>query len=299
MQKDDERGLPFDLWTACSVGDLECVREILSAQSDDEGIENRLEINTLNLGGWSGLMYASYYDHSKLVAFLVSCGCDPSQKSRTKEKTALMLAASCGHCDVVKTLLRITDPDRVLADKDARGFDALFHAVSSGHFQVCDVLLTSKSDPNVTEHNRGLSPLLLAAEAGHERIVELLLRHGADPCYKTPAGDSAKTLALRRGNDRMANLVESKKPRRVTSACPGVWDGPQRATLLMEQQHQKRVSSILASLDLDKYQGHFKDVTYDQFLGLTDEDLKRLGINLLGPRRKLTATIDRFNQSQK
>ncbi len=293
--EDMETGLPFDLWTACSVGELECVRHLLT-DSDPTA-----SLNDLNLGGWSGLMYASYYDHPKLVAFLISSGCNPSVSNKGREKTALMMAASCGHIDVINVLTRIApDPQTILLDKDSRGFDALFHATTSGHVEACQALLMAKSNPNSTEHSRGLTPLLLAAEEGHERVVELLLKYGADPGYKTITGESATSLALRRGHDRIANLIEiNKSPRLPTlrtsaAVCPGVWDGPQRAALLLEQQ--RSVSNVLTKLDLAKYQEHFSDMSFEEFLQLGDDDLKQRGITLLGPRRKITAAVEKLKK---
>ena len=56
----------FDIWTAASVGDIEFIKQNINNESRN--------VNDINLGQWSCLMYASYYDHKDLVVYLLSCG---------------------------------------------------------------------------------------------------------------------------------------------------------------------------------------------------------------------------------
>ena len=57
--------IPFDLWTASSVGDLDLIHEMLNCESDPELVKKT------NGGGWSALMYASYYDHANVADLLL------------------------------------------------------------------------------------------------------------------------------------------------------------------------------------------------------------------------------------
>ena len=81
----------FDIWTAASVGDIEFIKQNVNSES----------VNDINLGQWSCLMYASYYDHKDLVVYLLSCGANINLRAN---RTSLMLAASCGHYNLVKIL---------------------------------------------------------------------------------------------------------------------------------------------------------------------------------------------------
>ena len=86
--------------------------------------------------------------------------------------------------------------------------------------------------------------------------------------------------------------------------CPGVWDGPARALALhrkkiLEREEKAKggspaetLGSLLSNLCLDeKYLKLFDKMTMEAFIELSDEDLKAMGILLLGPRRKLTSVI--------
>ena len=118
-----EYGLPFDIWTAASIGDLDFIRQSLTP---DESID------IVNKGGWTSLMYASYYDHPQVVSFLVSCGSNVHFGS----KTALMLAASCGLVETIRILIHVGEALKN-EPTDEKGYTALFHAVTSDHYEAC------------------------------------------------------------------------------------------------------------------------------------------------------------------
>lgn len=80
----DHVGYNLDVHTAASVGDM----EFLLTQDFD--------LDVKNLGGWTPLMYASYYDHRDLVEFLVTRGAQAVGIANAKGRTPLMLAAMCG-----------------------------------------------------------------------------------------------------------------------------------------------------------------------------------------------------------
>ena len=140
--------LEYDVFTAASIGDLEFLESNIR-------LEN---VNDFNYGKWTAMMYASYYDHPNVVAFLLNIGGNP----QAGNKTSLMLAASCGHENVLKVLLNLGKiKDNV---QDSHGYIALHHAVSSGHYESSSILISFGSNqqglptrfgcaiPNFTEH---------------------------------------------------------------------------------------------------------------------------------------------------
>ena len=118
-----EYDLSFDIWTAASIGDLDFIRQNLTP---DESID------IINKGGWTSLMYASYYDHPEVVSFLVSCG----SNVHFGKKTALMLAASCGLVETIRILIHVGEALKN-EPTDEKGYTALFHAVTSDHYEAC------------------------------------------------------------------------------------------------------------------------------------------------------------------
>jgi protein bicaudal C len=61
------------------------------------------------------------------------------------------------------------------------------------------------------------------------------------------------------------------------------------------------VVTLLTKLELSKYVDIFREQEIDMktFLTMTDEDLKDVGVNAFGPRKKMLRTISELNESKK
>ena len=99
--KDEEEVIPYDIYTACSLGEHDFVREWLS-----KGIKST-ELNNYNSGGWTALMYAAYVGHADVVNLFLPADVDVNVKARQSGSTPLMLAASCGNKSVALSLLKV------------------------------------------------------------------------------------------------------------------------------------------------------------------------------------------------
>ena len=123
------KDVKFDIWTSSSVGDLDHLNSIIDETeiiSDPEKLETiaiskfdkLYDLDVMNSGGWTCLMYAAYYDHANVARWLLEGNLVREYRSITCErrpvnsliknklgKTALMLAASCGHNETVDTIL--------------------------------------------------------------------------------------------------------------------------------------------------------------------------------------------------
>lgn len=278
----------FDQFTAGSVGDLEYL----------ENLPN-WDVNSSNRCQWTVLMYAAYYDHTEVVNYLQCKGVNVRSKN-DKGRTSLMMAAMCGNEAVIQTLLSCVKDKELLQDTDNIGYTPLFHAASNGHSSVTHLLLDMGSNPNVVESERGYSPLLLAAAEGHELVVQWLVKFGADVNYKTILGDSARSIAVKRGHERIARFI-SKVQKALLA--PSVLDGPAKAAQLMlkrsmqgETTRVMDLETFLGQLGLGKYLALFQEqeIDFTVFLTLNDNDLKNIGVSLLGPRRKMTSAIARW-----
>lgn len=97
-------------------------------------------------------------------------------------RTALVVAAGCGHKDMVQLLL-----SRGANASDAMVEAALVTHASGPNKEILELLLSHGADPNVhdTKSTRpslyGTTALFWAVRQGHVDIIKLLLEHGADP----------------------------------------------------------------------------------------------------------------------
>ena len=68
--------------------------------------------------------------------------------------------------------------------------------------------------------------------------------------------------------------------------------------LPLNQKTVSGIDDILKNLNLSKYSTCFQTLNFEEFKDLTDNDLKDLGISLIGPRRKLSSRIASLNSTQ-
>ncbi|XP_043518370.1 protein TANC2 isoform X2 [Frieseomelitta varia] len=90
-------------------------------------------------------------------------------------RTALMLAASEGHTNLIELFL---DKRSVLESRDKEGLTALCWACVRGRLVAVQNLIDHGADVN-TNDNTGRTPLDLAAFQGNPKLVQLLLEKGA------------------------------------------------------------------------------------------------------------------------
>ncbi|XP_054267735.1 ankyrin repeat domain-containing protein 6-like isoform X1 [Macrosteles quadrilineatus] len=87
-------------------------------------------------------------------------------------------AAVSGHVQDLARLLARSDPNKFLSDSDGR--TALHLAASAGHVEVISPLVLAGAPVNAIDSS-GCTALQLAASEGHEQVIEQLLKHGANP----------------------------------------------------------------------------------------------------------------------
>ncbi|XP_045208029.2 LOW QUALITY PROTEIN: ankyrin repeat and SAM domain-containing protein 3-like [Mercenaria mercenaria] len=195
--KEEFEPIPLDLHTASSLGLYDCVKAHIT--------RGEVDIDHINKGGWTALMYACYIGHESIVSLLLEQGASVNLRNQKKE-TSLMLAASCGN-DRVGRLLCSQGAE--LECRDARGWTALFHATYSGHQNMVCFLLKQGANMNAVEPSMGMTPFMEAAAEGHEIIVQLFLQHGVNVNAKAYNGDTARSLALITGNMKIVSLIDN------------------------------------------------------------------------------------------
>jgi len=105
----------------------------------------------------------------------------------------LLQSSSRGDAAAAKRALASgADPDCI--DYYDRVSTPLIHAVTSGHTEIVDVLLSGGANPDVD--NGSNSALMLAARYGHAAIVQRLLAAGADPALKVSGGTALEWAEL-------------------------------------------------------------------------------------------------------
>jgi ankyrin repeat protein len=113
-------------------------------------------------------------------------------------------AAKSGNVESVKKLLRDgAQPDM----KNGRSVTPLWIAASWGHKAIVE-LLAQREDVNVNSLSvAGRPPIFWPSARGNEAIVSLLMAAGADPRFVDENGETAASIARKRGHERVVQIL--------------------------------------------------------------------------------------------
>ncbi|XP_076310987.1 uncharacterized protein LOC143225443 isoform X3 [Tachypleus tridentatus] len=306
----------MDLYTAASLGKEDCVKKCL------ESLQDSADVDKQNRGGWTPLMYSAYWGHETVLKLLLMSKSNPREKNFSGH-TALMLAAMCDNVNCGKTLLQ---HGASTEDRDNQDWTALFHAVYLGHLNFFHLLIENGAQLNICEKIGKFTPLMIGANAGHELIVAALLQNGANPLEKSVDGDTAKSLAEKKGYVKVVSVLEShhlQKFNQETSiqympelfshlmdaygisvtkqpkipGIPGLPPWLQENSLPMP--YPTDLKAFLNNIGLSKYYPvlESQDIDLEAFLTLDESGLEKAGIKLIGPKRKMSAAISRWHRN--
>lgn len=209
-------------------------------------------------------MYASHHGRVEVVTYLVENGAD-LLIADGKGQTALILAASSNNIAILSAVY----DERIVNASDENGWTALFHAVNVGFEPGLHFLLQHKANINHRDKD-GSTALMLACSNGAQNIIQILINYNADKSIVNCDNDLAEDIIIK--YSRRSSLI---------------------SLLQLQTSHSESLAKLLHELHLDKYYPIFqeKNIGITQFAEMHEEDLKNVGIKLLGPRRKMYMAI--------
>jgi ankyrin repeat protein len=134
---------------------------------------------------------------------LVGKGADINAAKNYSGASALCLAASEGHKDVVNFLIA-KKADVHISTRD--GYTPLMAAASQGWNDIVSLLIEKGADVNA-QSKHGFTALMMAVWAGHAETIELLVHHGANINTIPYKGICALMVAIKVGNQRLIPVL--------------------------------------------------------------------------------------------
>ena len=134
-------------------------------------LEAGADVNAEDATGMTPFMLAAANGNLETLVLLLAAGADVNMQDDSG-RTALSLAAMNGQASTIAWLLRSTDANLHLAERDT-GLNPLHLATIGGHDEVVALLTLTDLDPNDPDAN-GQTVQELAAIAGHIEVLELL-----------------------------------------------------------------------------------------------------------------------------
>jgi uncharacterized protein len=158
--------------------------------------------------GTTALTTAAFQGHLEAVRLLLERGADIDRSNKFGARP-LFVAATNARLGVISLLLKAGASLSVEADS---GLTAFMEAARSTP-ETVRVFLKHGVDVNVVS-SKGFTALQCAAINGSHgaAVIPLLLDAGADPTYRDSRGRTAKDLALERGREKNAAVLDAHIP---------------------------------------------------------------------------------------
>lgn len=121
-------------------------------------------------------------------------------------RTALMFASFNGHSEIVLNLL---EAGAAIDMRDAMGRTSLLYAATGPFPETVKILLDKGAEPNVIDSDEHFTPLMHAAAEGNLDVVKVLLKAGSDPTLIDVDGDNAASFARQAGHIEVADYLQS------------------------------------------------------------------------------------------
>lgn len=181
---------------AASDGDKKLVQKLLKEDKDN------IDVNVRDWDDLTPIIPAASAGHLDVVKLLIKAGADVNAKDKDGI-TALMEAGIHSHTKVLDLLIK----EGAEVDATANtGVTALWLASGEGKVDVLKTLLKKDADPNNVRSDN-ISVLMTASVGGHADAVKLLLEHGADPRFTDAEGVTPLMNAAENGTAAVLKLL--------------------------------------------------------------------------------------------
>ena len=182
---------------AANDGNLKILQELI--------MHNKDYINDVDKKNLTPLHHAVYKGHIEIVSYLLSNKADVSVKN-DQGWNVYHRASNKGNLQILQAL--VMHNNDYVNDGDDTNYTPLYHAVSKGHIEIVNYLLSKKADVSVTT-NQGWNVYHRAADYGNMKVMMALLESSCDLINGTnKAKETPLSIASNRGHKSLAYVIE-------------------------------------------------------------------------------------------
>eukprot|EP00794_Sanderia_malayensis_P010917 gene10917-12077_t len=284
------------LFHAVEGGHINVVKMLLDCDADIEASQTYTKLTPL--------MVAAIEGHAVIFSMLLEYGANLNARSQVGD-TAYNLAMNNGNITIINVIENLQRKNKSeLLREEAGLFDNV--GIRDGPERIAILTqqareLSLHQGSNDKVRTRDMVPPIDARDyepiedswshtdlvPGDPRFVNEKVYSQSDGAQQALKGDISQTI-----------VIPTRK--KVSRICK---EPPKQAVQVQDQYSSvtvESVASILHELKLTKYSSCFEAecVGIDTFFTLTDDDLKQIGIDKLGPRKKILSFISKFAKSK-
>lgn len=295
-----------DISKACQLGDLVLLESSIR--------QNPRRLNELDPKlGWAPLYRSIVYGLPETAEKLLLMGADPNIRNRLGQ-SPLHQASENNHLDLAKLLIRYkSNPNLPQNDGDT----ALHLACTKGFLEMTQILLRAGANPNSCNYVQGRTPLHYACELGQIDIIKTLLEFKANPQIKDKnslvPGDltaDCKIVGL------LENCCLSKVQEEESNSKDSIYEPESEKAIMSSNRFKNQphfsfgeankspLFNWLQSYRLENTYEYLQSSGFDDLdqlvecmkgnTPLTEEILKKIGIEKVGFRLRLLARLEEY-----
>lgn len=320
----------FEIWTDSSRSSKSCPKPQINKVESKESIFYQAlqdhEIDTLRKmlkegfnidqplpGGWSALLHACSMGSLPIITLLVQEGANVNfTKELFSPLMALCKATMASEDELLKCLNVLLDHGATVDAMDRHACTPLMNACGAGYTLLVRRLIEAKCDLNIQD-SEGWSGLFHAVDKEREDVVRLLVEEKARLDLIDRRKRSAYDLAMIKGLDQLGKLVCSKKEKRrliedEENVCSKdvkvVKDVVENLFNQLPTQNKESVSGFSSEVEKLLWsmgQRHYikifekNNIQLNEFLLITNERLKELGVRFSAHRQRVLNSIRKFH----
>lgn len=279
-------------------GDLEEFKTLLQGKN----------VNIPLADGWTLLHHVCIEGQDSFLEYLFSRGAAANCDFEFFTPLMAVCSSRSAHEDnLVKCAKTLIAHKANLEAKDKTKVTALMFACNNGHEKLIRLLLESQCDVNQID-NDGFSALHLACMYNYPNIVQILLEYGAVKQIKDRRGRFPIDLAIAKGADDIIQFLDDSKPIITEIECPPIYEAeksqfeklltqlPSFTNSSGKDGFHQDVETLLSGVRLEQATDLFlkKNVSLSQFLNITNDELKTLGLYFSSHRSRVITGNKRF-----
>ncbi|XP_065056039.1 ankyrin repeat and SAM domain-containing protein 3-like isoform X2 [Rhopilema esculentum] len=304
VNKRDRKGQTA-LFHAVEGGHINVVKLLLDCEADIESRQSQTHLTPL--------MVAAIEGHAVIFSMLIEYGADLNAKSQFGE-TAVSLAHSFGNITIINIVENMCQKTDTANLRGEPGLFASDSGIRDGPEKIARLTREARAAASLENKNQNVRgrDMVAPIDARDYEPVEASWSHSEFSALEKEMADMAladknsgteKPTSSDNGikGDISQTIVIPSRKKRVSRIC---YEPPKHQVWSPSQDQGKTntesLADVLENLKLSKYYPCFEkeDIDMDTFLTLTDEELKHIGIDKLGPRKKLLTFISKNSRQR-